>query len=192
MWRSAAESFGREIDEALTQWKDTKQKGQRCLTKLANTCSALSYLAPSSSPSSNIASLCQRKLYAQLLSVHYELQTILSSLRSVLDNLWRIVSDMNGHRKEVTSRHRSSCLTHDGPSFSALVKEVVTMHESQLRVDENVVRQSAPAVIGECLPSTLTLRASLWVMEPQISPEKIKDMDRAKRLEIGLPNDSTR
>ena len=75
-------------------------------------------------------------------------------------------------------------VTHDAASIGGVVAEAAAMYRSQYEACVGVVEANDPDVARASDPSILTLRSSVWLMEPMIEVRRLEVLDRIRRTEL--------
>lgn len=145
-------------DAATAAWTISRDEGQRHLSGLANSATALGYLGGSSSCAFGAAAVeaAEVRVYDSLREEHRALLMSVDGLRTAVRSLSSIAKTVASLRSRVPSSD-SLLLSHDVESLAELLSEVVAMYQAQLSVCEGVAVAMHPDTARASSSNTLTL-----------------------------------
>ena len=158
----------KQWDAAVVAWNTANKDGQRHLTEVANSATALGFLNSSSSVASSlgpaIAEAAEVRVYDTLLREHRALVMSVDGLRAAVRSMSSVADAV---AKSFRSAEKGSTkgsltvaptlVTHDVESLSFLLKDAVAMYQAQLTVCESVSEEMRPDFARAASSNTLTL-----------------------------------
>jgi hypothetical protein len=148
-------------DAATAAWTISRDEGQRHLSGLANSATALGYLGGSSSCAFGAAAVeaAEVRVYDSLREEHRALLMSVDGLRTAVRSLSSIAKTVASLRSRVPSSDSAPALllSHDVESLAELLSEVVAMYQAQLSVCEGVAVAMHPDTARASSSNTLTL-----------------------------------
>ena len=191
-------------DKACDQWDTARDQGTDILTDIGNAGMTMGHLDPENAEGvardsgiiQAVADATEAQAYENMLEKERSLYVVLDGLRAAVEAMESVAEAFRSYEPNTggsgggkspnksPNKQKPLYVTHDPQSFGGVLAEVAAMYRAQYEACIGIAEASDPDVVRLESPTVITLRNSVWLMEPMIERSKLEILRKIRRIEF--------